>query len=199
MPPPDLVIYLQTPTDVLRRRLKDRARADPDAPALDDEYLRELNEAYNHFFFHYTATPLLVVETSQFDLAWGDEALDDLDEAASAAWARARGTTCRARDEAVGFGAFSRLLVSSAMAWFKKVRKPIEPLAKNKPSRVPEGLWVKCPSCGEVIYNKDLAATLNVCPKCAHHFRIGAAERLRMLFDGELDGVRHGPRSRPTR
>src|SRR5436190_3012322 len=70
------------------------------------------------------------------------------------------------------------------MAWFKKVRKPIEPLAKNQPSRVPEGLWVKCPSCGEVIYNKDLANTLNVCPKCAHHFRIGAAERLRMLFDG---------------
>src|SRR4026209_1574407 len=70
------------------------------------------------------------------------------------------------------------------MAWFKKVRKPIEPLSKSQQSRVPEGLWVKCPSCGEVIYNKDLANTLNVCPKCAHHFRIGAAERLRMLFDG---------------
>jgi acetyl-CoA carboxylase carboxyl transferase subunit beta len=69
------------------------------------------------------------------------------------------------------------------MAWFKKVRKPIEPLAKSQPSRVPEGLWVKCPSCGEVIYNKDLAATLSVCPKCAHHFRLGATERLRMLFD----------------
>ncbi|HVD90933.1 MAG TPA: acetyl-CoA carboxylase, carboxyltransferase subunit beta [Vicinamibacterales bacterium] len=71
------------------------------------------------------------------------------------------------------------------MAWFKKVRKPIEPLAKSQASRVPEGLWVKCPSCGEVIYNKDLAATLSVCPKCAHHFRLGAVERLRMLFDGE--------------
>src|SRR5882672_11265201 len=71
------------------------------------------------------------------------------------------------------------------MAWFKKVRKPIEPLAKSQASRVPEGLWVKCPSCGEVIYNKDLAATLSVCPKCAHHFRIGALERLRMLFDDE--------------
>src|SRR4051812_3614238 len=69
------------------------------------------------------------------------------------------------------------------MAWFKRVRKPIEPQA-NKESRVPEGLWVKCPSCAEVIYNKDLAATSNVCPKCAHHFRIGAAERLRLLFDG---------------
>ena len=70
------------------------------------------------------------------------------------------------------------------MAWFKKVRKPIEPQA-NKESRVPEGLWVKCPSCSEVIYNKDLAATLNVCPKCAHHFRIGAHDRLRMLFDSQ--------------
>jgi deoxyguanosine kinase len=78
VPVPDLVIYLQTPTDVLRRRLRDRARAQTDVPALDDEYVRELNEAYNHFFFHYNATPLLVVETSQFDLSWGDEALDDL-------------------------------------------------------------------------------------------------------------------------
>ena len=78
VPSPDLVIYLQTPTDVLRRRLKDRARANPEAPSLDDEYVRELNEAYNHFFFHYETTPLLVVETSQFDLSWGDEALEDL-------------------------------------------------------------------------------------------------------------------------
>jgi len=80
------------------------------------------------------------------------------------------------------------------MAWFKKVRKPIEPQA-NKESRVPEGLWVKCPSCSEVIYNKDLAATLNVCPKCAHHFRVGAAERLRMLFDGDWQEFDAGLRS----
>jgi len=80
------------------------------------------------------------------------------------------------------------------MAWFKKVRKPIEPQA-NKESRVPEGLWVKCPSCNEVIYNKDLAATLNVCPKCAHHFRIGAAERLKMLFDGDWQEFDAGLRS----
>ena len=79
MPAPDLVIYLQTPTDVLRRRLRERARSQPDLPSLDDEYVRELNEAYNHFFFHYTATPLLVVETSQFDLSWGEEALADLE------------------------------------------------------------------------------------------------------------------------
>jgi acetyl-CoA carboxylase carboxyl transferase subunit beta len=80
------------------------------------------------------------------------------------------------------------------MAWFKKVKKPIEPQA-NKESRVPEGLWVKCPSCSEVIYNKDLVTTLNVCPKCAHHFRIGAGERLRMLFDGEWQEYDAGLRS----
>ena len=69
------------------------------------------------------------------------------------------------------------------MAWFKKTRKPIAPVADKPQSRVPEGLWVKCPGCGQAIYNKDLAANLNVCPKCAHHFRISAAERLRWLFD----------------
>ena len=78
VPSPDLVIYLQTPTDVLRRRIKDLARANPDMPLPGDDYVRELNEAYNHFFFHYNATPLLVVETSQFDATWGDAALEDL-------------------------------------------------------------------------------------------------------------------------
>jgi acetyl-CoA carboxylase carboxyl transferase subunit beta len=70
------------------------------------------------------------------------------------------------------------------MAWFKKVRKPIEPQA-DKSSRVPEGLWVKCPSCSQIIYNKDLATNLHVCPKCAHHFRLSASERLKTLFDEE--------------
>jgi acetyl-CoA carboxylase carboxyl transferase subunit beta len=70
------------------------------------------------------------------------------------------------------------------MAWFKKTRRPIAK-TKVKASRVPEGLWVKCPGCAQAIYNKDLATNLNVCPKCAHHFRVNATERLRMLFDGE--------------
>jgi acetyl-CoA carboxylase carboxyl transferase subunit beta len=68
------------------------------------------------------------------------------------------------------------------MAWFKKTRKPIEPTGE-KPSRVPEGLWVKCPGCTQIIYNKDLDRNQQVCPKCGHHFRINAAERLRALFD----------------
>jgi deoxyguanosine kinase len=79
VPHPDLVIYLQAPADVLLRRVHSR-RLDAEAVALqpDDDYLRELNEAYHHFFFHYDATPLLVVETSQFDSDASDEALDDL-------------------------------------------------------------------------------------------------------------------------
>jgi len=76
---PDLVVYLQAPTDVLARRLKDRAaKIDGESLELSHEYLRELNEAYQHFFFHYSATPLLVVETSHIDLAGSDEALDDV-------------------------------------------------------------------------------------------------------------------------
>src|SRR3954451_17115072 len=68
VPPPDLVIYLQAPTDVLLRRLRTR-RAEPETETFepDPEYLRELNEAYHHFFFHYDAAPLLVVETSELD------------------------------------------------------------------------------------------------------------------------------------
>ncbi len=68
------------------------------------------------------------------------------------------------------------------MAWFKKTRKPIEP--PDKASRVPEGLWVKCPECARALYHKDLEASLQVCQHCGHHFRMSAAERLRMLFDG---------------
>src|SRR6267378_1345126 len=70
------------------------------------------------------------------------------------------------------------------MAWFKKTRKPMAAPAKEKPSRVPEGLWIKCPGCAQAIYNKDLAASFNVCPKCGHHFRLNAIERLRLLLDG---------------
>jgi acetyl-CoA carboxylase carboxyl transferase subunit beta len=75
------------------------------------------------------------------------------------------------------------------MAWFKKTRRPIAKASRTKASRVPEGLWVKCPGCSQAIYNKDLASNLNVCPKCGHHFRLNATERLKMLLDG--DWVEH--------
>jgi acetyl-CoA carboxylase carboxyl transferase subunit beta len=68
------------------------------------------------------------------------------------------------------------------MAWFKRTRKPI-PADSEKTSRVPEGLWIKCPGCARILYNKDLAQNLSVCPKCAHHFRMTALDRLRTLFD----------------
>lgn len=80
VPQPDLVLYLQTPTDVLIRRVRRDHQANSDSESLepDDEYLKELNEAYHHFFFHYNATPLLVVETSDFDSDASEEAFDDL-------------------------------------------------------------------------------------------------------------------------
>jgi acetyl-CoA carboxylase carboxyl transferase subunit beta len=69
------------------------------------------------------------------------------------------------------------------MAWFKKARKPI--VAPDKASRVPEGLWVKCPDCDAILYTKDLVKTLSVCTTCSHHFRLTARERLLSLFDSE--------------
>jgi len=79
VPKPDLVVYLQAPTDVLTKRWRERSR-DPEHQGFRPEpaYLKELNEAYHHFFFHYTATPLLVVETSHIDFGRSDEAVDDL-------------------------------------------------------------------------------------------------------------------------
>ena len=79
VPAPDLVLYLQAPTDILLRRLKTR-RGDPERDGFepDADYLKELNEAYHHFFFHYDATPLLVVETSQLDWDVSEDAVDDL-------------------------------------------------------------------------------------------------------------------------
>jgi len=79
VPPPDLVVYLQAPTEVLLERLRRRPEdAESGLPRPGEDYIRELNEAYQHFFFHYTATPLLVVETSEFDPETDDAALDEL-------------------------------------------------------------------------------------------------------------------------
>jgi acetyl-CoA carboxylase carboxyl transferase subunit beta len=75
--------------------------------------------------------------------------------------------------------------------WFKKDRVPKEPRERRQ-SKVPEGLWVKCESCQQILYNKELARNFKICPKCGYHFRLSAPERLRMLFDDEkyveLDG-----------
>ena len=68
------------------------------------------------------------------------------------------------------------------MAWFKKIKKPKQPV-ERKQLRMPEGLWVKCEGCKEIIYKKEVLRNANVCPKCNYHFRITAAERLAALFD----------------
>jgi deoxyadenosine/deoxycytidine kinase len=77
---PDLVIYLQAPADAIMRRLRERSEHgdQPRAPVPSARYVRELHEAYQHFFFHYTVTPLLVVDTTHVDLAGSDQALDEL-------------------------------------------------------------------------------------------------------------------------
>ncbi len=76
VPRPDLVVYLQAPNDVLMKRIQLRGR--PEEAHLSEEYLAEVNRAYNHYFFHYGATPLLVVNTTDVDLVKSDEDLDDL-------------------------------------------------------------------------------------------------------------------------
>lgn len=73
---PDLVVYLQASTDVLLRRIEMRGRKFE--KSITREYLEELNRAYNHYFFHYRETPLLVVNTSGIDFVHRDADLDDL-------------------------------------------------------------------------------------------------------------------------
>ena len=72
------------------------------------------------------------------------------------------------------------------MSWLQKLLPPrikATPGASRK--AVPEGLWVKCPSCEAVLYRTDLEKNLNVCPKCGHHGRVGARERIDQLLDAE--------------
>ena len=68
--------------------------------------------------------------------------------------------------------------------WFKKDRAPKE-VREGRTSKVPEGLWVKCDNCRQILYNKELARNFKICPKCGFHFRLSAPERLRMLLDDE--------------
>lgn len=76
VPKPDLVVFLQAPTELLVKRVRTRGR--PEETALSEEYLAEVNRAYNHYFFHYSSTPLLVVNTADVDLVNEAADLDDL-------------------------------------------------------------------------------------------------------------------------
>ena len=68
------------------------------------------------------------------------------------------------------------------MSWFIKKRQQ-KIAVEEKTVRVPEGLWIKCDACRELIYRAELVNTHNVCPKCGYHFRIGVEERLAALMD----------------
>ena len=67
------------------------------------------------------------------------------------------------------------------MAWFRKEKKQRE--VSDKQVAIPEGLWVKCDDCKEIVYRKEVEQNLSVCPKCGYHFRITARERFEILFD----------------
>ena len=76
------------------------------------------------------------------------------------------------------------------MAWFRREQTPLP--AREEESRVPEGLWIKCSACKEIIYRKEVVQNLSVCPKCGFHFRISARERLELLFDGAFEEFDQG-------
>lgn len=72
------------------------------------------------------------------------------------------------------------------MTWFKRDKKPIENPTPVEERRVrTEGMWTKCTACRAIIWKKDLEANWEVCPKCEHHFRLGARRRLELLLDEE--------------
>jgi acetyl-CoA carboxylase carboxyl transferase subunit beta len=72
------------------------------------------------------------------------------------------------------------------MSWLEKLLPPkIQQTDPSERRTVPEGLWIKCPSCETVLYKTDLEQNVNVCPKCSHHHRIGARARLDAFLDAE--------------
>src|SRR4051794_9250844 len=70
------------------------------------------------------------------------------------------------------------------MTWFEKIM-PSRIKTERRTRSVPEGLWMKCSACDAVLYRAELERNLHVCPKCGHHMRIGARERLERFLDPE--------------
>jgi acetyl-CoA carboxylase carboxyl transferase subunit beta len=67
--------------------------------------------------------------------------------------------------------------------WFRQKKKPEVQSGEERAVRVPEGLWTKCESCGQIMFSQTVQENGQVCPKCNYHFRISARERLESLFD----------------
>lgn len=63
--------------------------------------------------------------------------------------------------------------------------KPKYTIVRVKKKEIPDGLWTKCESCSEVLYNKTLEESLNVCPKCSHHFTLSAYQRVKVTLDAD--------------
>lgn len=78
------------------------------------------------------------------------------------------------------------------MSWIERIKSNITPTRK---ASIPEGVWTKCDSCGRVLYRAELERNLEVCPKCDHHMRMSARNRLHSLLD-EGSG-RTGQRAEP--
>lgn len=83
------------------------------------------------------------------------------------------------------------------MSWIEKILPPRINRNDSSTRRVPEGLWIKCPGCETVLYKEDLQATLNVCPNCSQHMRMGARARIEALLDPE-GRVEIGQHTRPV-
>jgi acetyl-CoA carboxylase carboxyl transferase subunit beta len=87
------------------------------------------------------------------------------------------------------------------MSWLQKILPPkINKLDGTKNSRkaVPEGLWSKCPSCEAVLYQAELEKSLQVCPKCSHHGRLNARQRLDSIFDEGKKRLDIGQTTKPV-
>jgi len=66
------------------------------------------------------------------------------------------------------------------MAWFQKAKKGLSPKEK---AQLPDGLWIKCENCGEIIFRRELQKNFSVCQKCRYHFRINSREYIEILID----------------
>lgn len=69
------------------------------------------------------------------------------------------------------------------MSWYKRLVPPQIRIESSSTRKVPQGLWIKCPNCDTPLYRSELERNLNVCPKCQHHMRVSARERLAMFLD----------------
>ncbi|MDO4777407.1 MAG: acetyl-CoA carboxylase, carboxyltransferase subunit beta [Cardiobacteriaceae bacterium] len=83
------------------------------------------------------------------------------------------------------------------MSWFDNLM-PSRIKTKNKNQQVPDGLWQQCSACNEVLYSEDLKLNMRVCPKCGHHNRIKARERLQLLFDKDTPQAEIGANLKPS-